>query len=102
MEFNMQAIGIIHTSFTDPAQVPIQASRSQAAGQVLVTALVANGEGNQRAIAATPLWEAPPDLLAEAIGVARSLPGRLAPRFRALPEADLAVAGLVLVARKPI
>ena len=36
MEFKMQEIGIIHTPFTEPANAPIQASRSQAAGQVEV------------------------------------------------------------------
>ena len=77
-------------------------ANSGAAGQVLVTALVANGDENQCSIPATPLHEAPSGPLAEAIGLVRSLPGRLASRFRALPEADLAVAGLVLVVRRPI
>jgi len=36
MEFSMQAIGTIHTPFTEKSETPIQASRSQAAGQVVV------------------------------------------------------------------
>ena len=34
MEITMRAIGVIHSEFTDAAQMPIQASRSQAAGLV--------------------------------------------------------------------
>lgn len=36
MEFLMRPIGIIHSSFTDKSQTPIQASRSQARGVVEV------------------------------------------------------------------
>jgi tRNA (Thr-GGU) A37 N-methylase len=34
--FTMRPIGVIHTPFTDTSQVPIQASFSQAVGQVEV------------------------------------------------------------------
>jgi tRNA (adenine37-N6)-methyltransferase len=34
MEWTMQAIGVIHSPFTEPAHTPIQPSRSQATGQV--------------------------------------------------------------------
>ena len=36
MEFVMRPIGVIRSPFTDPAQTPIQPSRSQARGQVEV------------------------------------------------------------------
>ncbi len=36
MSFLLQPIGVIHTPFTDPAQTPIQASRSTALGSIEV------------------------------------------------------------------
>ncbi len=43
MEFALQAIGTIHTPFTDKDKMPIQASRSQAIGHVDVNAEFADG-----------------------------------------------------------
>ena len=43
MEFVMHPIGVIHSPFTDKAQMPIQASRSQAKGQVEVYPEFAGG-----------------------------------------------------------
>jgi tRNA (Thr-GGU) A37 N-methylase len=37
MEFTLQPIGIIHTSFTDKATTPIQPSRSEAIGRIEVS-----------------------------------------------------------------
>jgi tRNA-Thr(GGU) m(6)t(6)A37 methyltransferase TsaA len=36
MEFQFRAIGIIHSPFTEPGQMPIQASRSTAHGQIIL------------------------------------------------------------------
>ena len=36
MEYFMRAIGVIHSPFTDKKQTPIQPTRSQAVGQVIV------------------------------------------------------------------
>ena len=43
MEFTMKPIGVIHSPFTDKSQTPIQASRSQAVGQVEVYPEFAEG-----------------------------------------------------------
>jgi len=43
MEFKFQSIGIIHTPFTEKADTPIQASRSQARGWVEVAPQYAAG-----------------------------------------------------------
>ncbi len=43
MEFIMKPIGVIHSPFTDKRQTPIQASRSQAVGQVEVYPEFAEG-----------------------------------------------------------
>ncbi len=43
MEFIMKPIGVIHSPFTDKRQTPIQASRSQAIGQVEVYPEFAEG-----------------------------------------------------------
>jgi len=43
MEFIMKPIGVIHSPFTDKRQTPIQASRSQAMGQVEVYPEFAEG-----------------------------------------------------------
>ena len=43
MEFIMKPIGVIHSPFTDKMQTPIQASRSQAVGQVEVYPEFAEG-----------------------------------------------------------
>ena len=43
MEFTMKPIGVIHSPFTDKSQTPIQASRSQAMGQVEVYPEFAEG-----------------------------------------------------------
>ncbi len=43
MEFMMKPIGVIHSPFTDKGQTPIQASRSQAVGQVEVYPEFAEG-----------------------------------------------------------
>jgi tRNA-Thr(GGU) m(6)t(6)A37 methyltransferase TsaA len=43
MEITMRPIGIIHTPFTDKAQVPIQASRSKATGFVEIYPEFAEG-----------------------------------------------------------
>jgi tRNA-Thr(GGU) m(6)t(6)A37 methyltransferase TsaA len=43
MEFIMQPIGVIHSPYTDLAGMPIQASRSQAIGQVSVYPQFADG-----------------------------------------------------------
>ena len=43
MEFTMKPIGVIHSPFTDKRQTPIQASRSQAIGQVEVYPEFAEG-----------------------------------------------------------
>ncbi len=43
MEFLMKSIGVIHSPFTDKGQTPIQASRSQAVGQVEVYPEFAEG-----------------------------------------------------------
>lgn len=43
MEFTMRPIGVIKSPFADPAQTPIQPSRSQARGQVLVFPEYAEG-----------------------------------------------------------
>jgi len=43
MEFTMKPIGVIHSPFTDKRQTPIQASRSQAVGQVEVYPEFAEG-----------------------------------------------------------
>lgn len=43
MEFVMRPIGVIHSPFTDKRQTPIQASRSQAIGQVEVYPEFAEG-----------------------------------------------------------
>ena len=43
MEITFTPIGVIHTSFTDPAKAPIQASRSSATGSVNVFPQFADG-----------------------------------------------------------
>ncbi len=43
MEYTMKPIGIIHSPFTEKDQTPIQASRSQAVGEVEVYAEFADG-----------------------------------------------------------
>ena len=43
MDFSLHSIGIIHSPFTDKDKTPIQASRSQAAGQVEVFAEYVEG-----------------------------------------------------------
>jgi tRNA (adenine37-N6)-methyltransferase len=43
MEFIMKPIGVIHSPFADKSQMPIQASRSQAVGQVEVYPEFAEG-----------------------------------------------------------
>ncbi len=43
MEYVMRAIGVIHSPFTDKKQTPIQPTRSQAVGQVVVYPEFAEG-----------------------------------------------------------
>jgi tRNA (adenine37-N6)-methyltransferase len=43
MELNIKSIGVIHSPFTDKTKTPIQASRSQASGQVEVYPEFAEG-----------------------------------------------------------
>ena len=43
MEFVMESIGVIHSPFTDKKQTPIQPTRSQAVGQVIIHPEFADG-----------------------------------------------------------